>query len=98
MPVVELLLMHKIGAAIGRMLLRKTQASDYLESKIWKDCYDITNLLARLPIKQVQLKKFLEQAKLDKHIEILFGELAAKKEILAEAKVNVGQLKKKIGI
>ena len=97
-PIVELLLMHKIGAAIGRVLLRKPHPSDYLESKIWKDCYDITNLLARLPIKQAQLKKFLEQVKLDKHIEILFGELAAKKEILAEAKVNVEQLKEKIGI
>lgn len=97
-PTVELLLMHKIGACIGRTLQRKISPSDYLESKIWKDCYDITNLLARLPIKQAQLKKFLEQVKLDKHTEILLGELKAKKEILTEAKTSVEELQKKIGV
>ncbi|MBI4044124.1 MAG: hypothetical protein HY392_00270 [Candidatus Diapherotrites archaeon] len=97
-PIIELLLMQKIGAAIGRVLLRKTQASDYLESKIWKDCYDITNLLARLPVKQARLKKFLEQAKLGKHIGVLFGELKGQREILAEAKTSAEQLQEKIGI
>lgn len=97
-PTIELLLMQKMGAAIGRISLRKTHPSDYLESKIWKDCYDITNLLARLPVKQDSLKKFLSHVNLDEHLDVLFDELQDKKEILTEAKTSIEQLWKKMGV
>jgi len=96
-PAIELLLAQKIGACIERIIQRKTAPSNYLESKIWKDCYDVVNLTARRPVNKIQLKIFLKQAKLNKHLEILYKELQAQKEVLAEAKTGVNKLKQKIG-
>lgn len=44
-PIPELLLTYKIGAALGRREALKTvRETGYLESKIWKDLYDFASL------------------------------------------------------
>ncbi len=96
-PIIELLLMQKIGACIGRTLQRKTSPSNYLESKIWKDTYDIVNLAARLTFNQSKLKKFLQQNKIEKHLDILFSEIQNQKDTLTEAKTTINQIKQKMG-
>lgn len=96
-PTVELLLMQKIGACIGRTLQRKTSPSSYLESKIWKDCYDFVNLATRISFNQSNLKKFLKQIKLEKHMDLFFSEIQDQRDVLIEANVAVNELKQKMG-
>jgi len=63
-PTIELLLVYKIGAILGRSTLMKTGLDvNYYRSKIWKDIYDIITL-SQLEIDAKKVDKFLGESKL----------------------------------
>ncbi|MGI0073375.1 MAG: hypothetical protein ACREA3_06155 [Nitrosotalea sp.] len=95
-PEVELLLLLKIIGALARIRdLRYATDPSYLTSKIWKDYYDIANLLAYVTIDEQKLKNHITNTKLDKKLilEFFFG-YVSRKDVLEETKANPSIMEK----
>ena len=70
-PVPELLIVYKVIAELGRRQMLKTAMGERarkLESKMWKDCYDVVSLLAKTKLDREKLKAFQEKTGLQKHL------------------------------
>ena len=66
-PELELLLVYKLGAILGRNEYVKAGVQvDYYASKIWKDVYDVLSLSA-LEVDATKFGKFFHESKLDKY-------------------------------
>lgn len=96
-PIPELLLTYKIGAALGRRETLKTaRETDYLKSKIRKDLYDIASLTRYLDVEKEKLQRFLKDSGIDKHIENFTKMLEERDEILKTHKLKKGEFEKKM--
>lgn len=66
-PIVELLLVYKLGAILGRNDNLKTGIDfEHYRSKVWKDVYDVVSLSA-LEIDAAKVRKFLKESGLDEY-------------------------------
>lgn len=66
-PIIELLLLYKFGAILGRNLYLKTGIDiSYYRSKIWKDVLDVFSL-SKLEIDQKKLNSFMKESGLSKY-------------------------------
>ncbi|MFH1752530.1 MAG: hypothetical protein ABH821_06370 [archaeon] len=95
-PEPELLLCYKIAAQLGRTQHLATATGArvaYLESKIWKDFYDIVSLIKTVKLNKQKLEKFVKKSGLKNYLTSFFLELSDKKEILEEFKINISELK-----
>lgn len=61
-PTIELLLVYKLGAVLGRNINLKTGIDfDYYKSKLWKDVFDVLSL-SPMKINSNKLNKFLKES------------------------------------
>lgn len=68
-PIIELLLVYKLGAILGRNLYLKTGIDiNYYRSKIWKDVFDVVSL-SKLEIDQKKLNSFMKDSGLSQYKE-----------------------------
>lgn len=96
-PVPELLLTYKIGAAMGRRETLKTaRETDYLESKIWKDLHDVASLAKTLDVESGKLQDFLDDSGISKYIERFIEMLEAREDILETHELKKGEFKKRM--
>ncbi|KXA96199.1 hypothetical protein AKJ39_04935 [candidate division MSBL1 archaeon SCGC-AAA259J03] len=96
-PIPGLLLTYKIGAALGRRETLKTaRETDYLQSKIWKDLYDVASLTKTFKDKIERIQKFLDKSGIDKHIEDFVEILEARDDILETHDLKKGEFAKRI--
>ncbi len=98
-PVPELLVVYKIIAELGRRQMLKTaigERSRKLESKTWKDCYDVASLLAKTQLDKQKLKTFQEKTGLQKHLNRFIEDLNGYTEILEEFAVNTGETRRQL--
>jgi len=64
-PEIEVLLVYKLGAALGRNDIMKSGIDfDYYRSKVWKDVYDIVSLSEK-EMKAETARKFLKESGLE---------------------------------
>ncbi|MDO8554538.1 MAG: hypothetical protein Q7S22_07050 [Candidatus Micrarchaeota archaeon] len=64
-PTIELLIVYKLGAVLGRNINLKTGLDfDYYKSKLWKDVYDIVSL-SQLKVDSEKVNSFLKDSGLD---------------------------------
>lgn len=96
-PIPGLLIIYKIGAALGRRETLKTaRETDYLESKMWKDLYDVASLTKTFQDKIKRIQEFLDKSGIDKHIEDFIEMLEARDDILKAHKLKEKEFEKKI--
>ncbi len=68
-PEIDILLIYKLGAALGRSDILKTGLDfDYYRSKVWKDVYDVLSL-AEIELDANVVRKFLKESGLDDYKE-----------------------------
>ena len=69
LPEIELLMMYKLGAILGRNIYLRTGLDfDYYSSKLWKDVIDVA-LLSKLKIDKKEFGKFMTESGLKKYAE-----------------------------
>lgn len=70
-PEVEILLVYKMGAALGRNNMLRSAVGEeavYLRSKLWKDVYDILSLFQK-ELESEKLVHFLKESRLIEYLE-----------------------------
>lgn len=88
-PVPELLLTYKIGAALGRLEALKTlRETAYSRAKLWKDFYDVASLLETYKFNKEKLKEFFKKSGIDMHIDRFVDSLEARGDILETIKLK----------
>lgn len=96
-PIPELLLTYKIGAALGRTEALKTmRETDYARAKLWKDLHDVAGLVKTLTIESKKLHDFLNKSGIDKHVEEFIETLEAREDILKAHQLKKGDFRKKV--
>jgi len=98
-PVPELLVVFKVIAELGRQQMLRTaigERAKKLESKAWKDCYDVVSLLAKTRLEKQKMNEFQKKTGLQKHLIQFIEDLKAYPEILEEFNTSIEKVKRQL--